>query len=657
MRKRRIFKTWLIMIVYVFVTVCSVQIPAYATQLEAGSTEESAPEESAPEESVPEESASEESVPEESVPEESVPEESAPEESVPEESVPGESVTETESEIETESQTEFETETETEMETETETETETEEQEEKEIIYIDDISIDGDISEWNAMPSLNVGDGSVQGWKATMSPNKSVLYLSFYGAAKNIWDEHYKWDVLDITFKSGTSISKQIVDLEGGWILPGAKVAMKNNAGWNNEGDYAVECALPVNEEDFTITFAGTTVNVSQLSSYVAPQNVEPVYEGIVIDGKYSDWDAIPKTDADCPADAQCSHECISKAAVVFDGDYFYIYLKDGAEGSVANAGTARNGRYAIVSNLGKQITFQIGYDNAPSISGVAGATIAYYGKEWEIAIPKSELPHYTESLSFGLYMADPFISGITNLQGEEQAPEDEFTGIVYDGLYGDWKSYPHTLIQYATPGTGTDAPDGEGALFLDGTTLYGHVVTRMPSQVAQQGGEFGHGVSICFNGDTKYYDDKSWNFYPRLVSVASDGTIDWNTQAENLPNGTHEFYLADIRGEYSPANAKNIADLKDYEKFFGKMIITVTDAGNETEFYVNLEQVATFLSHYSDVPVHASDFKTIQAQFIRIGGEYITIAGTSSGPLMGVALCAMTAGVVVLKRKRKEVV
>lgn len=152
-------------------------------------------------------------------------------------------------------------------------------------------------------------------------------------------------------------------------------------------------------------------------------------------------------------------------------------------------------------------------------------------------------------------------------------------------------------------------------------------------------------------------YTDKTWNFYPRLVSVASDGTIDWNTQAENLPNGTHEFYLADIRGEYAPATTKNIADLKEHEKFFGKIIITVSDKGDETEFYVNLEQVATFLSHYSSVPVQANDFKTIQAQFIRIGSEYITIAGTSSGPLMGVALCAMTAGIVVLKRKRKEVV
>ena len=74
---------------------------------------------------------------------------------------------------------------------------------------------------------------------------------------------------------------------------------------------------------------------------------------------------------------------------MVFDGDYFYVYLKDGAEGTVANAGNAQNGRYAIVSNLGRQITFEIGYDNAPSISGISGATIAYRGKEWEIAIFK----------------------------------------------------------------------------------------------------------------------------------------------------------------------------------------------------------------------------------------------------------------------------
>ena len=74
-------------------------------------------------------------------------------------------------------------------------------------------------------------------------------------------------------------------------------------------------------------------------------------------------------------------------------------------------------------------------------------------------------------------------------------------------------------------------------------------------------------------------------------------------------------------------------------------------------EFYVDLEQVAVFLSHYSKAraTVEASDFKMIEAQFGRIGNEYLSTAGTSSGPYMGVLLAMGVSFVVLLKKRGRN--
>ena len=74
----------------------------------------------------------------------------------------------------------------------------------------------------------------------------------------------------------------------------------------------------------------------------------------------------------------------------------------------------------------------------------------------------------------------------------------------------------------------------------------------------------------------------------------------------------------------------------------------------DEMEFYIDLKQVAVFLSHYSNTTIEASDFKMIEAQFGRIGNEYLSTAGTSSGPYMGVLL-AMGVSLVVLLKKRRH--
>ena len=53
-----------------------------------------------------------------------------------------------------------------------------------------------------------------------------------------------------------------------------------------------------------------------------------------------------------------------------------------------------------------------------------------------------------------------------------------------------------------------------------------------------------------------------------------------------------------------------------------------------------------------------ASDMKLIQAQYINIGAEWVSIAGTSTGTWMGISLCGLFVLFVLwYRRKRSKVV
>ncbi len=590
---------------------------------------------------------------EESKSEESKSGESESEESESEESESGESKSD---EAETdESQSESEASEETESES-VEPESAATVQESKAAGESASISVDGKLNEWKAVNAIQSAKSGISQWKVAKSSDGSFLYFCFEGTASTQWYGAYMWEILSVSFGNGTSFSCQMANLETAWTAPGASVAFYNGASGTNPGKYAVECALPMMETDYTVKFAGTEVSAEDIPVFVAAEEKEAVYSGIVIDGDYEDWDAVTRVEAFCPEESNHDYNCLAYAACVFDGDYLYIYLQDGASGSAAGAGVYSNGRYAITTDMGRELVFQLSTQNGGTVKGVKGAKVAYFGKEWEIAIPVSELPLYKESLTFGLYQVEPFLTDIMNLQNEDGlGTAGEFTGIVYDGLFGDWDGYPHTLIQYATSGTQTNHPDGEGALYADGSILYGHVVSSMDAHLAEQGGEFASGISICFNGDRSYNGDKTWNLYPKLVAVDADGTIDWNTVTKNLPSGTYEFYILDGRGEYNTNLLKNVSDLAEYDQPLGKMTVTVGDENDEMEFYIDLEQAAKFLSHYSGKTIEANDFKLIEAQFGRIGQEYISTAGTSSGPYLGVATCMAFVGLVLLKRRRNH--
>lgn len=521
-----------------------------------------------------------------------------------------------------------------------------------------DIVVDADATDWKNIKERKSASDKVSSWKAAIASDYSALYLYYEGMTSTEWDYNYAGGSDDVLFKinyaDGTQGQKNNIIKFVAWEnmavakdgnygdIANASAATVNEAHGNTAGPYMIEASIPMDffaSSDFTITFAGTSVALSDIEVLegvdTGEEEPDHVYNGITIDGSFKDWDAVTKYDAGCPNE---EHKyCIEKTAMVFDGDYVYIYIKDGNAGSAFGAGSHSNGRYSIKTDLGNELVFQLTQDGG--ISGVENAECIHVGKQWEIAIPKADLPAYNNTLSFGLYLTDPFVTDVYNLDGS--TGKDTNIDIAYDGLYGDWNNYPHTTIEYATAGTQQDRTDAKGALYCVGSTLYGHVVTTMPEHLAEAGGEFMNAVTILFNNN--------WSqvFYPRMETVAEDGSINWNTPKGGMADGTYEFYLFSTDAWH---NSPSIYDANDMDKWYGKMIVTIKDGKDECEFYLNLEKVAEKLN------CDASDFKRIDAQFGRLGQQWITTAGASSGAWLGLILCVgVTAGVLVRQKKKSD--
>lgn len=444
--------------------------------------------------------------------------------------------------------------------------------------------------------------------------------------------------------ENGRTADRQIhylANLDGGQYAVGGDVG-------GNVGPFVMELAIPAGfftDPDFILSYGGVSLPAASLpvlDGNEAPggDEEEPVYTGIVIDGDFSDWAAVAKTDG--PGCTNEGHpDCVDSCAMVFDGDYVYIYLREVPGMNAGSAGSHGNGNYAITTDLGRTLLIDLESDG--TVNGIDGAQCVHNGTQWEIAIPASALPQYRDSLSFGFYQGEPVISGVVNLDGSH-GNTDDFSGIVIDGYYDDWEDYPHTLIEYATAGTHAPVPDGEFAIYAEGTKLYGHTVTEYSAHMTG-GHDLAYAITIAFNGDHEYKDtpDKG-NLYPYLVQVDDQGNITY-PYVGKLPNGTHEFYIMDTRSWHSSTNINN---LQGTDMIFGRFLITVEDGKEECEYEIDLEKVAAYIG------CDASDFKLIEAQFGRIGQQWTSCAGASSGAALGVILCAGAAGAVLIARKRR---
>ena len=535
------------------------------------------------------------------------------------------------------------------------------------------ITVDGDPSDWSGIAMQSSDNSNIAKWAVAQDDSYVYFYVQENGG--NEWGQPISDTNMTISYGDGSSggirFAYNIGSIKDGYYgdISGEIHAFAPS---DERDKYEVEFAVPqsfFSDSNYTISYCGASVNSSDIMDFSggnkeetetetqetetqeteapaetetqeteapaetetqeteAPAETETpgsgdngnAYNGITIDGNFSDWKYIAKTPV--------NNGAVVEAAMIFDGDWVYIYIKDEGNGCATWSGAYSNGNFTILTDTGRNTVFKLGTNY---IGGVDGAGVIYSNNQYEIAIPASAVKQYNSTISFGYYMADEMIiKDVANLQGGGGS----FGGITYDGLYGDWDHYPHQLIQYATPGTHiVDDGLSEGALYTTGTTLYGHVkYIRQNSNIVFQP------FTLRFNQDSS----KEFNF--RLISKDANGKYT-AANISNLAQGTYEFYLGDMNG-WQPEAYEGTGE--EYP-VYGFIYVTIGSYYQEMEFSVNLEKVAEKLG------LDVNELQVIQAQYINIGTEWVTSAGTSTGPVAGIVLSCGAVVCVLADRKRK---
>lgn len=533
------------------------------------------------------------------------------------------------------------------------------------------ISVDGNTADWNGIDKKGSDNANVAQWAASKDDQYVYLYIQQNGG--NQWGMPIQDTKISVVYddaslagygdKAMLQFTYMLSQLKDGYYadVAGAQIAYQPSL---EQDKYEVEVAIPRTfflNEQFSIQYCGSSVHFQEMTTASGgtvqegqgeaqvpeegqgeaqvpeegqgeaqtPEEGQDsgntqdtaVYNGITVDGNFSDWLAVEKKPV--------GDGSLESVAMVFDGDYVYLYIKEVSPNCATWSGKNSSGHFAIYTDTGRITNFKLrnGY-----IENISDAKVVHSNLQYEIAIPASALKQYKETISFGYYMGDSmFVEGVSNLTASGNT-DKTFSGIVCDGMYGDWDFYPHELVEYSTPG-GSGA-DSEAALYTTGSKLFGHV----KSFLHRNEGEF-QPFAIRFNED----ESKSISF--RLVTVDAEGNINMNPQIRNLANGTHEFYLWDLS---SGSTATNISDAS--APIYGKIYITVDSSYDEAEYEIDLEKLA---EHFG---LNVNDMKLIQAKYINIGNKWITIAGTSSGFLIGFALCgAVVIGAAIFAKKREK--
>lgn len=414
-----------------------------------------------------------------------------------------------------------------------------------------------------------------------------------------------------------------------------------------DNGRRYTEYAVAIDSEWFDIAYNGSL-------PVTFGKDPNAAYTGIVIDGGFADWDAVPKYPANDPTGN------VQNVAIVWAGEWIYLYIEVGANPAAINwSGNNSTGNFVIVTDLGKELLLKPRYDVNNDISvvdGIDGAKMECDCAElgwgssnyhYEIAVPSGLLPEYMESISFGHYLVDPYVKGVTDMLGSGVDPDKQFNGIVFDGEYLDWKYYPHTVIQYAGGGTHEHVEDASGALYNNGDGyVYGHTVTTMQAHQNQAlGGMWQFYMSV---NDTNHVD-----LTTTLMCAGPDGKLHFATEADYAQNmadvgSAHKYYIVDT-SYTGPKENITLDELIATGQFYGEAYVTKSPSQWDIEYKVDVEMLAKKAGLNN-----ASDVKTINAQFHQLGYKWVTAGGTSTGALLGIFLCLATVSGTYFFKKKK---
>ena len=188
------------------------------------------------------------------------------------------------------------------------------------------------------------------------------------------------------------------------------------------------------------------------------------------------------------------------------------------------------------------------------------------------------------------------------------------------DGLYDDWKDIPKTEITY----TSNNAKCNHyGQMCTDGDRLYAHF------QANELYGSYMqiHIWNLTINGQT---------FALQILPANSDGSIAWGTNYQSKGNHTNlKVYI----GYYNECDSQVIYTVYDENH-------ASDTPGDEVEFSISMKR----LSEITGIP--QDQMGTITLSNPNLGGQGVTIAGSSTGPVAGVVAAFFLAAAYFKKKK-----
>lgn len=394
-------------------------------------------------------------------------------------------------------------------------------------------------------------------------------------------------------------------------------------------------------------------------------------YYGITIDGSFSDWDSVVKHGIDVEYDGQ---NPMNACAMVWDGDYVYLYLDEKQQNSASWSGPKHDGNFAITNQIGEIVMVSV-HNNGQNGNIVevtnpvkniylsntnGGLEVAYNSgyTTWdapcltEIKIPASVLFEDTALISFGYYGGATFVSDVADAGAISPTepddptptpiPHNDGSGIVIDGDYYDWKNYPVHTIEYDTPGTNNNYVDAKGSIYTNDGIAYVHCFTNYwdgSDTGYKRGAEFLE-VTVLFNGA-----------HTKLIAVdlGDNGSLSWpSSDTRELPVGTHHYALFYFSDSRLSTNMNNINSLDHY---LGEMYITVSkdDLHDETEFWFDVAALQKCGN------IDSSFNGKIEVLFHRVGWKLLPTSGVSTGPIFVAVLSTVAAGSYLTYSKRKK--
>lgn len=400
---------------------------------------------------------------------------------------------------------------------------------------------------------------------------------------------------------------------------------------------------------------AATSLEESKVADTNAPE-----FTGIAINGDFSQWDGVEKTTVD--------DDNIKTLAMVFDKDvYIYIEGQDvdwGSNDIATGAGIHNDGMFVLTTDTGREFVFFVRTDGIYDRAGnrVEDSEVYYDNAthQFEVKIPSSVIKQYKETISLGYYL-DAEVDGDGNVVTDQDGNQVQHqiiadvadlsesglgtvpNEIVLDGLYGDWDTYHHTLIEYSTA-----VGDAEGAMYADGENLMMHVKTYLDGQSPYLYKD----ITLRFNRD----DNQCVNL--TVIAVDNDGNVMWDTEGlyDTTAGKQYHYYIVDenawnMGGQniYNDATYWNWNKTERVRWLYGEIDVNVNATGTEMEVKLDMSELANRLG------MDQTQLKYIQAQFENIGQQWISCAGTSTGPIPGILMGVGVVAFAAWGMKKKE--